>query len=95
MSQEMGESNGGQSDLDGLPMSSIVYMGRGSFRMEAVAIDTELERREGVVQPLAGVVVTAPMHAGERGRHEQDSTTSTGTWQAPDLRPLFSSQVDV
>jgi hypothetical protein len=95
MSQEMGESNGGQSDLDGLPMSSIVYMGRGSFRMEAVAVDAELERREGVVQPLAGVVVTAPMHAGERGRREEDSTTSTGTWQAPDLRPLFSSQVDV
>ncbi|HEX4404202.1 MAG TPA: hypothetical protein VH560_05205 [Polyangia bacterium] len=80
-------------------MSSIVYMGRGSFRMEAVAVDNEndneLERREGVVQPLAGVVVTAPMHAGERGRHAQDSTTSTGTWQAPDLRPLFSSQIDV
>jgi hypothetical protein len=102
MSQEMGESNGGQSDLDGLPMGSIVYMGRGSFRMEAVAVDADLERRQGVVQPLAGVVVTAPMHAGERGRRqdrerdqEEDPMTSTGSWQAPDLRPLFSSQVDV
>jgi hypothetical protein len=94
MSQEMGESNGGPSDLDGLPMSSIVYMGRGSFRMEAVAVDTESDERRGVVQPLAGVVVTAPMHAGERGRHDKD-ITSTARWQAPDLRPLFGSQSDV
>jgi hypothetical protein len=92
MSQEMGESYGGPSDLDGLPMSSIVYMGRGSFRMEAVAVESE--GRRGVVQPLAGVVVTAPMHAGERGRHDQH-ITSTASWQAPDLRPLFGSQVDV
>ncbi len=87
----MGESNEGQSDLEGLPMSSIVYVGRGSFRMEAIAVEAELERRQGVVQPMTGAV-TAPLHAGAR---REDGRTTSMSWKAPDLRPLFGSQVDV
>ena len=89
ISQDVGENLGGQSDTDGLPMSSVVYVGRGSFRMEAVAIDAEVERRQGVVQPMTAAV-TAPLHAPARTR-----TSVSAGWRAPDLRPLFGSQADV
>lgn len=84
ISQETGE---------GLPMSSIVYVGRGSFRMEAVAIEAELERRQGVVQPMEGVV-TAPLHATARASRDEGRRTSM-SWRAPSLQPLFGSQVDL
>jgi hypothetical protein len=89
ISQDLGENLGGQSDTDGLPMSSVVYVGRGSFRMEAVAIDAEFERRQGVVQPMTAAV-TAPLHAPARTR-----TSVSAGWRAPALRPLFGSQADV
>jgi hypothetical protein len=85
----MGENLGGQNDTDGLAMSSVVYVGRGSFRMEAVAIDAEVERRQGVVQPTTAAV-TEPLHAPARTR-----TSVSAGWRAPALRPLFGSQVDV
>ncbi|HVU51114.1 MAG TPA: hypothetical protein VHL80_10535 [Polyangia bacterium] len=64
-------------------MSSVVYMGRGSFRMEV----TPEPMRLGVVQPVAGAV-TAPLHAKPRGG-------SDGNTGAPRPRSLFGSQVDV
>jgi hypothetical protein len=69
-------------DLDELPMSSVIYVGRGSFRMEAVALDSD---GDGAVQAVAPVV-TAPLHATPIAQR-RDS--------APALRSLFGSQVDV
>jgi hypothetical protein len=67
-------------------ISSVVYLGRGSFRMEAVAHDPEPAL--GVVQPIMGAV-TAPLHRTPVGeRDDQDRN-------APDLRSLFSSQTNV
>jgi hypothetical protein len=68
-------------------MSSVVYVGRGSFRMEAIALEPEPVQEPGVVQPVSGVV-TAPLHATDARRRDEDR-------QGPELRPLFGSQVDV
>ena len=86
-SQEMGGSG---IDDDELPMSSVVYMGRGSFRMEAVAIDSAPQL--GVVQAVTGSV-TAPLHATPR--MDRDRNSGGNQEGAPPLRALFSSQVDV
>jgi hypothetical protein len=90
---ESGENTGDGIDFDALPMGSVIYMGRGSFRMEAVALTPEPELEAGVVQPIATAVVTAPLHAtpstrGARPVREQDV-------EGPSVRPLFGSQVDV
>ena len=82
--QDLGENEGSGSDIDELPMGSVIYVGRGSFRMEPVAVEPE-----GVVRPVTGIV-TAPLHATplespERHEHER----------VPAVRPLFGSQVDV
>jgi hypothetical protein len=86
-SQEMGGSG---IDDDEVPMSSVVYMGRGSFRMEAVAIDSAPQL--GVVQAVTGSV-TAPLHAAPR--MDRDRNSGSNPDGAPALRALFSSQVDV
>jgi hypothetical protein len=84
-SQELGQDEERGVSFDDIPVSSVIYMGRGSFRMEAVALDrTPAPEEAGIVQPVTSVV-TAPMHAPARdpegGR--------------PRLRSLFGSQVDV
>jgi hypothetical protein len=86
-SQEMGGSG---IDDDEVPMSSVVYMGRGSFRMEAVALDGAPQL--GVVQAVTGSV-TAPLHAAPR--KDRDRNSGSNPDGAPALRALFSSQVDV
>jgi hypothetical protein len=91
-SQEMGGSG---SDVDELPMNSVIYMGRGSFRMEAVAIDPEPQL--GVVQAMTGSV-TAPLHAAprvDRNRNSGGRTSERHEDGAPPLKALFASQVDV
>jgi hypothetical protein len=72
-------------------MGSVIYMGRGSFRMEAIALDPEPDdvSRSGVVQPVQGSV-TAPLHAAPRQAREGNEDG-----RPPRLRPLFGSQVDV
>jgi hypothetical protein len=96
--QGMGEPEGRGIILEDLPTGSIVYVGRGSFRMEAISVADDLAR--GVVQPVASVA-TAPYHDGPRPSGESsgvealDRAPSSASWRAPDLRPLFGSQVDV
>jgi hypothetical protein len=72
-------------------MGSVIYVGRGSFRMEAVALEPELEQSQGVVQPIADTahIVTAPLHAPRAGADREEGRG------APDVRALFGSQVDV
>jgi len=72
--------------FDDLPVSSVVYIGRGSFRMEAVALEPELE--PGTVQPIAGIV-TAPLHATPAN----DLAEAAAAPHA--VRALFSSQLSV
>jgi hypothetical protein len=73
-------------------MSSVVYVGRKSFRMEAVALEPELARELGIVQPIVSEtgIVTAPLHAPSR-RHREEAEDGG----APPLRSLFSSQVSI
>jgi hypothetical protein len=87
----MGENQGRETELDDLPMSSVVYMGRGSFRMEAVALDPGQEL--GVVQPIENTrgIVTAPLHTPPPERLQ----TAERERPRHDPRALFSSQVDV
>jgi hypothetical protein len=86
----MGVNQGREADFDDLPMSSVVYMGRGSFRMEAVALDPGQEEL-GVVQPIENTrgIVTAPLHTPPPERLQ------TAERRGHDPRALFSSQVDV
>jgi hypothetical protein len=79
---------GSGHEADDLPMGSVVYVGRKSFRMEAVALEPELARELGIVQPIASQsgIVTAPLHAPSR-REDDDGV--------PPLRSLFSSHVSV
>jgi hypothetical protein len=88
-SQDMGENKGTGVDFDEHPMTSVVYMGRGSFRMEAVALtpEPELVSNRGVVQHMSGVV-TAPLHAP----HGDDTKDDDSSRRGPDLRALFGSQ---
>jgi hypothetical protein len=88
-SQATGEKMGSGADIDGLPMGSVIYMGRGSFRMEAVALEAEDEAARGVVQPVTGIV-TAPLHAPTRAE-----PTGNASERAPRVRSLFGSQADV
>jgi hypothetical protein len=75
-----------QADREDGSISSVVYLGRGSFRMEAVALDPE--RATGIVQPMLGAV-TAPLHRTQvEELDDQDA-------HAPHLRALFSSQTNV
>jgi hypothetical protein len=93
ISQESGESLGVGMPFDDLPMSSVVYMGRGSFRMEAIALDAEA----GIAQPIEGIV-TAPLHAGAGFSNKVDAisrTRTSGTWRVPSPEALFGSQDDV
>jgi hypothetical protein len=89
ISQDTGENTGTGVDFEEHPMTSVVYMGRGSFRMEAVALtpEPELVSNRGVVQRMDGVV-TAPLHA-PRARAPMDDDASR---RGPDLRALFGSQ---
>lgn len=89
-SEEMGETatSGGGSDFDEHPVASVIHMGRGSFRMEAIALEPELE--PGTVQAMTGTV-TAPMHATAQDRHDMRHAVD----ERPSPRPLFGSQVDV
>jgi hypothetical protein len=79
-SEETGET--GESSFDDIPVSSVIYIGRGSFRMEAVAVEPD-----GVVQAVEPGV-TAPLHA--RPREVAEGNTS-----ARRPRSLFGSQIDV
>jgi hypothetical protein len=89
----MGEIQGGgqrfdgvrEGDLDDADVSSVIYMGRGSFRMEAVR--TPEPELLGVVQPVTGSV-TAPLHTKPR-------EGSIGNARAPRPRSLFGSQIDI
>lgn len=85
------EVEGSGHAIDDLPMGSVVYVGRKSFRMEAVVLEPELARELGIVQPIASGtgVVTTPLHAPSRRREE------TADGGAPPLRSLFSSQVSI
>jgi hypothetical protein len=83
----MGEISGRGSDFDELPVSSVVYMGRGSFRMEAV--HTPEPVATGVVQPIAGAV-TAPLHGEPRAGANGNERVG-----AAHPRSLFGSQIDV
>jgi hypothetical protein len=87
--QQLGVNQGRETDFDDVPMSSVVYMGRGSFRMEAVALDPGQEL--GVVQPIENTrgIVTAPLHTPPPERLQ------TAERRGHDPRALFSSQVDV
>jgi hypothetical protein len=60
--------------------------------MEAVALEPELARQLGIVQPIASEtgIVTAPLHAPSRSKREQAEAGG-----APPLRSLFSSQVSI
>jgi hypothetical protein len=91
-SYELGETSGrGQeleSNFEDIPVSSVVYMGRGSFRMEV----TPEPVRTGIVQPIQSTlgVVTAPLHA--KGRGDSDGNAPLGARRP---RSLFGSQIDV
>ena len=91
-SYEQGETWGSGQELDSsfddIPVSSVVYMGRGSFRMEV----TPEPVRTGVVQPIQSTLgaVTAPLHA--KPREDSDGNARFG---AKRPRSLFGSQVDV
>jgi hypothetical protein len=89
ISQDTGENTGTGIDFEEHAMTSVVYMGRGSFRMEAVALapEPELVSGRGVVQHMSGVV-TAPLHAP----HEDDTKDDDSSRGSPDLRALFGSQ---
>jgi hypothetical protein len=90
-SEDLGEISGrGQdfrheleSDFEDVEVSSVIYVGRGSFRMEVTPEPVRL----GVVQPVTGIV-TAPLHAKAR-------EGSDGSAGPPRPRSLFGSQVDV
>lgn len=89
---------GREISLEDLPTGSIVYVGRGSFRMEAVCgeglflgRDEVDERRRGVVQAVERVV-TAPYGQSPGERTGVDRLPSSATWRAPDLQSLFGSQ---
>jgi hypothetical protein len=89
-SQAMGETQGSGIDFDDHPMGSVVYMGRGSFRMEAIALEPVSAR--GVVQPMMGIV-TAPLHTTPFARRNEDAADDDSPRHRP--RALFGSQVDV
>jgi len=72
-----------ENDFEDVEVSSVIYVGRGSFRMEVTPEPVRL----GVVQPVTGVV-TAPLHAKAR-------EGSDGNAGPPRPRSLFGSQVDV
>jgi hypothetical protein len=85
-----GEVQGGFS-LEDLPTGSVVYVSRGSFRMEAVG-DGEAE---GVVQAVARVA-TAPYHGGGTGENTGvDRLPVSATFHAPDLPSLFGTDGEV
>jgi hypothetical protein len=91
MNQGLGEARGGIS-LEELPMGSVVYLGRGAFRMEAVGP----EGLDGVVRPVTGAV-TAPYRADDAPREITgvDLLPEPRPSGAPVLASLFGSQVDV
>jgi len=85
LGENLGRGNDLESNFDDIPVSSVVYMGRGSFRMEV----TPEPVRTGIVQPITAVV-TAPLHA--KAREDSDGNARVG---AKRPRSLFGSQVDV
>ena len=84
--------------LDELPMGSVVYVGRGSFRMEAISIADEDVNEEalGIAQPITSVV-TAPRSRWSRATPwtVADQTRTSGEWQGPRPVALFGSQDDM
>jgi hypothetical protein len=80
--------------LEDLPMGSVVYVGRGAFRMEAVGPDGLIADLDGVVQPVTGMV-TAPYGHAPGERIGAARAPAVGAFRAPDLPPLFGSQTDV
>jgi hypothetical protein len=92
---ETGEQAGRGIDLETLPAGSIVYVSRGSFRMEAVGSDGAIMGQDGVVQPMTGMV-TAPYGRRPDGENTGvDRLPVSATFRAPDPGSLFGSQVDV
>src|SRR5262252_4526282 len=95
MDQGPGEGTQRGINLEDLPMGSVVYVGRGAFRMEAVGPDGLIADLDGVVQPVTATV-TAPYHGHAPGENTGvDRLTISATFRAPDLPSLFGSQVDV
>jgi hypothetical protein len=96
-SEDSGENMEGGFGADELAVASVIYVGRGSFRMEAVALEPELAR-PGVVHAVAGVV-TAPLHSAPRKPSQTSQSSDDGLrgedGRGPRLRSLFGSQVDV
>src|SRR5882724_3099531 len=74
-----------QADREDGSISSVVYLGRGSFRMEAVALDPALAA--GIVQPVLGAV-TAPLHRTPVGEPDEQDP------RAPNPRALFGAQTN-
>ena len=87
-----GERRGRSIGFEGLPIESVVYVGRQSFRMEPAALE------DGVVQ-AAPLVSTAPygIDARDEGRIviQLDRAVSSGSWRAPSLPSLFESAADI
>jgi hypothetical protein len=86
--QDLGESTGRDMGFEDAGIGSVIYMGRGSFRMEAVMVEPDSDGQLGIVQPVRPTV-TAPLHTPPPERIADDE------WRAPSVRSLFSSQVEV
>src|SRR3954447_11488513 len=63
MNQGLGEASRRGISLEDLPMGSVVYVGRGAFRMEAVGPDGLIAELDGVVQPVTRIVTAPYGHA--------------------------------
>lgn len=95
-----GDRRGRSFSLESLPTGSVVYVGRGSFRMETVEFGDD--GAQGIVQ-AAPIVTTSPY--GIEAREEAsvvvdlnvdlDRAVSCASWRAPALESLFGSQDEV
>jgi hypothetical protein len=104
INQGLGRFTEGGISLEDLPMGSVVYVGRGSFRMEAwpAANDSEHAIVEAAPQPVVGVVtapyeVTPPVitYVGHPGDSARDALLSCAPAEPAMPAALFGSQVDV
>lgn len=98
--RRMGDRRGRSFSLESMPTGSVVYVGRGSFRMETV--DFGDDGAQGIVQ-AAPIVTTSP-YGIDAGREERvvvdlsqdlDRAVSSASWRAPALDSLFGSQDEV
>lgn len=90
-SHEMGTETGTNLDGEGLLVGSVVYVGRGSFRMEAIPLKPPAEA--GVAEWIEGAV-TAPLHAAAPKSRVGNTERDTGS-RPSRPRSLFGSQLDL